>query len=74
MAESSSLKESAKGSATEHIDVRPDQPDDADTLLSKREQVKAMLRIDLRVTVVTGVMFCISLMDRTNLGVAAIAG
>jgi hypothetical protein len=38
------------------------------------EQRRILRKIDLRVTAVTGVMFCISLMDRTNLGAASIAG
>jgi len=31
-------------------------------------------RVDRRLVTVTGVMYCISVMDRTNLGAAAIAG
>lgn len=38
------------------------------------EQRRILRKIDLRVTAVTGMMFCISLMDRTNLGAASIAG
>lgn len=48
--------------------------DHLDSTLTLREQRNALRLIDLRVTVVTGVMFCISLMDRTNLGIASIAG
>ncbi|KAI0392327.1 MFS general substrate transporter [Xylariaceae sp. FL0594] len=33
-----------------------------------------MKRIDRRLVTVTGIMYCISVMDRTNLGAAAIAG
>lgn len=42
--------------------------------LTKAQQRSVMRRLDLRVTVATGAIFCISLMDRTNLGVASIAG
>jgi hypothetical protein len=39
------------------------------------EEEKAILRrVDQRLVGVTGVMYCISLMDRNNLGAAAIAG
>jgi hypothetical protein len=31
-------------------------------------------RVDRRLVTVTGIMYCISVMDRTNLGAAAIAG
>lgn len=42
--------------------------------ISPLEQKRILRKIDLRVTAVTGLMFCISLMDRTNLGAASIAG
>lgn len=42
--------------------------------LTKEEQKRVLRRVDLRVTVTCGLMFCISLMDRTNMGSAAIAG
>lgn len=40
----------------------------------KQQQRRIMRRIDFRVTTMTGVIFFISLMDRTNLGFASIAG
>lgn len=40
----------------------------------KEQQRSIMRRIDFRVTTITGAMFFISLMDRTNLGFASIAG
>jgi hypothetical protein len=42
--------------------------------LSKDEQRRVMRRIDWRVSVATGAMFCISILDRSNLGAASIAG
>lgn len=48
--------------------------DIVETILPEREQRRAIRAIDFRVSVVLGVVFCISLMDRTNLGAAAIAG
>jgi len=41
---------------------------------SDREQKKIIHRIDRRLVVTVGVLYCISLMDRTNLSAAAIAG
>jgi hypothetical protein len=41
---------------------------------SLREQKKIIHRIDRRLVVTVGVLYCISLMDRTNLSAAAIAG
>jgi hypothetical protein len=39
-----------------------------------KEQRKIMRRIDLRLVTTLGLLYCASLMDRTNLGSAAIAG
>lgn len=41
---------------------------------SPEEQRKIIHRVDRRLVVTVGVLYCISLMDRTNLGAAAIAG
>ena len=38
------------------------------------EQRKIIRRIDLRLVTMTGLAYCISLMDRTNLSMAAVAG
>ncbi|KAK4547958.1 hypothetical protein LTR36_010677 [Oleoguttula mirabilis] len=38
------------------------------------EQRKIMRRIDYRLVLTLGFMYCVSLMDRTNLGIAAVAG
>lgn len=38
------------------------------------EQKKIIRRIDLRLIPTLGFMYCVSLMDRTNLGVAMVAG
>lgn len=38
------------------------------------EQKKIIHRVDRRLVVACGIMYCVSLMDRTNLGQAAIAG
>lgn len=41
---------------------------------TEREQRKIIHRIDRRLVVTVGVLYCISLMDRTNLSAASIAG
>ena len=38
------------------------------------EQKKIIRRIDYRLVVTLGLMYCVSLMDRTNLGIAVVAG
>lgn len=38
------------------------------------EQKRIMWRIDVRLVLTLGFMYCVSLMDRTNLGIAAVAG
>lgn len=59
--------------AASHQHVGTDQAG-FDVTLTAHEQQKTLRAIDIRVAVVLGVMFCVSLMDRTNLGAAAIAG
>lgn len=41
---------------------------------TEREQKKIIHRIDRRLVVTVGILYCISLMDRTNLSAASIAG
>lgn len=38
------------------------------------EQKKLIWRIDVRLVLTLGFMYCVSLMDRTNLGIAVVAG
>jgi hypothetical protein len=38
------------------------------------EKKKIIRRIDMRLVTMTGLAYCISLMDRTNLSMAAVAG
>lgn len=65
-----------------HIDATKG---DADNVSSKstsqfevdfapQEQRKIIRRIDLRLVVTVGIMYCVSLMDRTNMSAANIAG
>lgn len=45
-----------------------------DEEFTPEEQRKIIRRVDLRLVTMTGLAYCISLMDRTNLSMAAIAG
>jgi len=56
------IEDIAERSSTEDEEFTPD------------EQKKIIRRIDLRLVTMTGLAYCISLMDRTNLSMAAIAG
>ena len=47
---------------------------DVDEIYSHAEQRAIIHRVDRRLVTMCGVMYCISLMDRTNLSAAAIAG
>lgn len=42
--------------------------------LTPEEQKKTMRKIDIRLVGILGLMYCVSLMDRTNLGIAVVAG
>lgn len=42
--------------------------------LTPKEQKRLMRRIDARLVVTLGCLYCISLLDRTNLGAASVAG
>lgn len=45
-----------------------------DEEFTPEEQKKIIRRVDLRLVTMTGLAYCVSLMDRTNLSMAAIAG
>lgn len=47
---------------------------DYDEEYTYQEQRKIIHRIDRRLVTMTGLSYCISLMDRTNLSMAAVAG
>ncbi|KAL2842029.1 phthalate transporter [Aspergillus pseudoustus] len=49
-------------------------PDDIINSVSAAEERRIVRRIDRRLVVTLGVLYCVSLMDRSNLGAAAIAG
>lgn len=64
---------SPQPSDVEKADTHP-VPLDEDPEFSYAEQRKIIHRIDKRLVVMTGLMYCVSLMDRSNLPNAAIAG
>lgn len=41
---------------------------------SPSEQKKLIRRIDIRLVITLGFLYCVSLLDRTNLGAASVAG
>jgi hypothetical protein len=47
---------------------------DYDEEYTYAEQRKIIHRIDRRLVTITGLAYCVSLMDRTNLSMAAVAG
>lgn len=47
---------------------------DEDEEFTPEEQKRIIRRIDLRLVTMAGLAYCISLMDRTNLSMAAVAG
>lgn len=64
---------------TKHLDVAPsklssEQDHDHDHGFTKEEQRKIIRRIDRRLVITVGAMYCVSLMDRTNMSAANIAG
>jgi 3-deoxy-D-arabino-heptulosonate 7-phosphate (DAHP) synthase len=55
-------------------DIAVSSHDEYECEFTPAEQKKIIHRIDRRLVVTVGVLYCISLMDRTNLSAAAIAG
>jgi hypothetical protein len=48
--------------------------DEVLALWSEEEQLRIIRRVDYRLIPICGIMYCVSLLDRTNLSNAAIAG
>lgn len=61
-------------SASESKESRSEGYDDAINALTEQERKKLIRRIDVRLVLTLGFMYCVSLMDRTNLGIAVVAG
>lgn len=56
------------------VDLSIGQVIDDDHGFTPEEQKKIIRRIDRRLVVTVGVMYCVNFMDRTNMSVANIAG
>lgn len=67
-------EEAVTESKIENIGVPALNNVDYDEEYSLQEQRKIIHRIDRRLVTMTGLSYCISLMDRTNLSMAAVAG
>jgi hypothetical protein len=65
-----------KDLARDHIEsvVRDLANDERVIAFSEEEQKSIVRRIDVRLVVTLGCLYCISLLDRTNLGAASVAG
>ena len=59
---------------THKEDINGSTHNDYECEFTATEQRKIIHRVDRRLVVTVGVLYCISLMDRTNLSAAAIAG
>ena len=69
-------KVSADESRVEKLNSGPQDVNATDLTMgfSPSEQKSIVRRIDLRLITTAGLLYCVSLIDRTNLGVAVIAG
>lgn len=73
-------KEVGNGSGdveTKHLDMAPSKlssEQDNDYGFTEKEKTNIIRRIDRRLVVTVGAMYCVSLMDRTNMSAANIAG
>lgn len=63
-----------KDIVTHKEDINSSTHDDYECEFTPAEQKKIIHRVDRRLVVTVGVLYCISLMDRTNLSAASIAG
>jgi len=58
----------------EDVGSKSSHQDSYECEFTPEEQKKIIHRIDRRLILTVGIMYCVSLMDRTNLSAAAIAG
>jgi hypothetical protein len=66
--------EKTEASMKENVHHDGSSQDDYECEFTPAEQRKIIHRIDRRLVLTVGVLYCISLMDRTNLSSASIAG
>ncbi|KAJ4507887.1 hypothetical protein HRR83_007577 [Exophiala dermatitidis] len=69
-----SLEKGETAQLEQALSSRSEESIDEDPEFSPAEQRKIIHKVDRRLIVTCGLMYCISLMDRTNLSAAAIAG
>ena len=65
------------GTSAYHDEKRSMEPTEDEQIVamfSAKDQARVLRRIDLRLITLCGAMYCVSLLDRTNLSNAAIAG
>jgi len=67
-------EEKGNVSALERIESDSSASNAAINRFTPEQQKKIIRRVDLRLIPTLGCMYCVSLMDRTNLGVAMVAG
>ncbi|KAH6985190.1 major facilitator superfamily domain-containing protein [Ilyonectria destructans] len=68
------VDELAKGGAVIHNDFKKEPDPGLEHWFSEEEQKRIIRRIDCRLIPVVGLMYCVSLIDRTNVAAASIAG
>ncbi len=68
--------ETKSGLTDHHIEsaVKDLSCDERALAFTAKQQRAIVRRVDLRLVVTLGCLYCISLMDRTNLGAASVAG
>jgi hypothetical protein len=68
--------ETKSGLTDQHLEsaVKELSSDDRALAFTPHEQKMIVRRIDRRLVVTLGCLYCISLLDRTNLGAASVAG
>lgn len=68
------MHDSTEKSGLETLSVSQEENAVQGPYFTLAEEKKIIRRVNMRVVLMCGLMFCFSLMDRTNLGAAAIAG
>ena len=67
-------KSSGAASHVEDAEKNSIHPGESLDYFTPKEKKRLMRRIDIRLVIPLGCLYCISLLDRTNLGAASVAG
>lgn len=70
----SSMEKTVPDDAHVEFPLPAEESDERITAFSTKERKAIVRRIDRRLVVTLGCLYCISLLDRTNLGAASVAG